>query len=219
MTKNIIAEIEAARARTRVSHHYVVGFSLGVLKARVGDVSRENSEVLGYFAVSTVAHLEMFFRHALRDVLDIGEPFLSRSDRLLKDGRVSLDSTVAVALSGRRVTIGELIAASLGYSDLVRSAGYLTQVLDFDFLKAVREQYDTAPSNAAGTFDDIMAQLASVYDTRHIIAHEVRPEQPITRDRVLQWIEAAFSFAFAATSVIEPIVFPGGVPKTQAEAH
>jgi hypothetical protein len=219
MSRDLIGEIEAVRTRSKISNHYIVAFSLGVLKSRVKDVSTQDSEVLGYFPVATVAHLDTFFKHALRDLLDFGEPFLGRCNQLLKDGRVTLDSSVAVALSGRRVTFGELIAASLRYSDLLRSAGYFSQLLNTDFLGAVRKQYDSSPAEAAGDFDGAMAALASLYKTRHIIAHEVRPALTLTRQEVLQWIESAFSFLRAAGAVIEPSLFPGGLPKTQAEVN
>jgi hypothetical protein len=218
MPRDLIAEIEAIRARTQVTDHYIVAFSLKTLEAQVSEVSRDDSAVLGYFAVATVAHLQVFFRHALRDILDLGEPFLGRCDRLIKDGRFTFDSAVAVALSGRRVTIGELIAAGLSYNDLVRSTGYLGQILEVDFLHAVRKAYEAAPSSEGQTFDNIMAVLQSLYEARHIIAHEVRPELTLNRQRILEWIEAAFSFVFTAAHVIEPVVFPGGIPKTQADA-
>lgn len=216
MDKDVVSHIEAVRARTRVSSHHAAALSLHFLKTRLDELDGEGSELLGYFPIAVVAHLEVFFKHALRDLLDQGGPCLDRIDRLIKGGRIKLDAKVASALSGRRVTIGELVAQSLGYSDLVRVCSYFDDVLGSRFLSGVREEH-TRPDGAS--FDQTMAELADLYETRHRIAHEVRAIGPFTKEQADRWIEAAWTFMYACASVFERALFPGGMPQTQTEMN
>lgn len=213
----MVSRIEEARARSKMSDYYAVSFSLLMLKSRLEHIPIRESEALGYFPVSVVAHLEVFFKHALRDLLDTGSPFLARANSLIKEGRIRLDSSVAEALAGRRVTFGELIATSLGYSDLQRTGGYLSQLLDEDFLGMVRAEVER--SEGGGRFAEAMASLAQLYEVRHIIAHEVRPEIELTHEVVEEWIEAAYTLLDPAAKIVTGAIFPDGIPSTQAEMN
>lgn len=216
MKNDLVARVESIRDRTQVSDHYSALFSLAILRNRLDRVETSNADVLGYFPVATVAHLEVFFKHALRDLLDEGDPFINRADDLLRRGKIKLDSSLAAAIAGRRVTFGELIAESLGYSNLNTVSGYFTALLGSDFLAAVREAHGRDDSTLTPDFGQMMAMVQELYEARHIIAHEVRPRLQLSQKTVTNWITASTELLHASATVIRDAMYPEGLP-TQAQ--
>lgn len=213
MRRDLVGEIEAARERSRISDHYAVTFSLGVLAGRLRSLSDPSEETLGYLTIAAVANLEVFFRHALRDLLDRGGAFLDRADPVIKSAQVKLDSTVAAALHGEKVTFGELVSTSLRASSVPGASIHLSTILGTDFLDSVRTEH---ASKSDTDFDGLMKDLADLYETRHIIAHEARPQISLSSEGVGRWLEAAFAFAYAGADVITKQLYPD-FPQTQAD--
>ena len=68
---------------------------------------KHREEFVRYFPIAVVANLEGYFRARLSQLIDSGEPFLSNALKAYPN--IVIDTTLAAAISTKRVTLGELL--------------------------------------------------------------------------------------------------------------
>ena len=109
-TRNIIQEIAAVRARRGRGPSWAeLSSRLQQLERAFHTLERGNDELNRYFPVALIACMEGFFRMALKELIDVGEPFLSRAEALALGTKI--DFAIIRAVHGKSITVGELTFA------------------------------------------------------------------------------------------------------------
>ena len=108
-TRDIIQEIDDVRQRRRF------GLAMSELPMRLFALEhafkkhdKAQSELTRYFPVALIACVEGYFRMAIRDLIDAGEPYLSNAEKPASS--LKLDFSVLRAVHGKAITVGELVA-------------------------------------------------------------------------------------------------------------
>jgi hypothetical protein len=125
-----------------------------------------------YFPIALIAITEGHFRMLYRDLIDSGEPYLSRAAQF-KDIRIDSESLVATA--SKRVSVGEFIAHQLPLSNFWYIESHLSILLDEDF-PAEFEKY-LIREDATGGHRVFQTHLRRVvvdtFRQRHIFCNEL----------------------------------------------
>ena len=175
--RNILAEIEDIRDRTTS----VMDLDSGLMKllyltVQANNLSTEDEEheENAYFIVASVAAFETFFRWQIRTLIDSGDKKYIDNIRL-DELAIKLNHDVAVALVGKRVTIGELVSHSMGLSSFEQMASIMSKLLGVDFIALVsnaRQQSGTEVLPILADPDEAIARVKRALERRHIICHE-----------------------------------------------
>ena len=118
--RDYVGEIEEIRGRTGPSDWDNGITKLLFLITAASKLQTENAE-LAYYYVAAIAPIEVYFRWEIKRLIDSGDP---RYLNNLKVDELPLKITheLLVAVHGKRITIGELVAHSVGLSNLEASS-------------------------------------------------------------------------------------------------
>lgn len=191
----------------------------GLYYARFPELKRalaaaeDNPELLRYFPIGAVAALEGYFRAAIAEMIDSGEPYANRIERLTRD--IRLDWHWARAIEGRKITCGELIAHSVPLSNLGDVQKVMDCLLDGDFLKMLRET-PRDPSGARSGLNLILQDpeecfqvVVRTFELRHIFCHESAARVPISRLEMQKCVQRCLDFAFTADQMLSQVMYTG----------
>ena len=133
-------------------------------------------ELKGYFAVRCVACMEGYFRLAIADLIDFGEPFRSNAANF---NQINFSIDTALSLQKNSVTIGEFIAHLVSVNNLQDIISNMNKILNLEFMglfKNMSSQLQTQKWFFEEDFDTVSGLLAtinSIFKSRHIICHEI----------------------------------------------
>ena len=115
--RTIIEHILSAKSRFRFERREAELFErLSAIESSYNQVAPDASELLRYYPTALVACVESYFRLAIRELIDSGDPYLGNSRQLLrKDG---YDFDILMGLHGKTITIGEVISQQLSITSL-----------------------------------------------------------------------------------------------------
>jgi hypothetical protein len=179
--RNLVFEL--AQRRTRHLHGipryeqtkrrlYDLEGALYFLQRRPTIPPRHKRELYRYFPVALVAIAEGHFKMLYRDLIDSGEPFLSRA-KSLRDIKLDIDSLIGV--HQRSVTIGELISQQLPHSSMAHIDAHMSMLLSQDFPKEFQKRVRAEDATIGGTtFQTHMRRLLEeIFRQRHVYCHEL----------------------------------------------
>jgi len=182
-------------------------------------------ELLRYFPVALVALIEGYFRARIKELLDYDNKYLTN---LASDGgfQLKLDLSVARAIEGRAITVGDFVAHLLPINDLSTLAGHMSRLTGADFLTSisgVHNRYDVEVRKQPATpiISDAHATFANVqgtFETRHIICHELASALKLGRSQVEAYVRDCSAFLRAANEYLGNLQFPNA-PLTQADMN
>jgi uncharacterized protein YecT (DUF1311 family) len=227
MTNNerIIERIIGVRSRRRF------GYAISELFVRLNHLERafqdrvgQDRELLKYYPVGLVACIEAFFRLAVTELVDSGEPFMNRARSLA--ARHKFDFEVVKALHGKRVTIGELIAHGMSANRLDDISAQMSELLGVDFLKSLASVYDRWSVEIEGAPkkpmikdpDFVYAGVARTFELRHIFCHEFATTQDLELVEIDKCFNSTMAFLKASVELISETVHPGA-PLTQTDMN
>ena len=150
MTKRDHAsEILEIQERTGENPPYVgVLLRIQEVKALIGGGGSPPPEALRYCPVGLVACIEAYFRAAIRQLIDSGDPFLKRAASF---DRIPFDFRIVTAIHGRTISLGGLVAHLLPLSSKKDINSSMSTLLGIDFLEAIREVRGHWPWKPAGS--------------------------------------------------------------------
>jgi hypothetical protein len=176
--RNIRAEIQDIKARTTC-----VDMDNGIAKllslcVQVKQLEKE-SEQHGYFIVASIAGVEAYFRWQIQDLIDSGNPKYVNNLRLDKLP-VKIDHDLALALSGKQITVGELVAHTVSLSSFEAISSTMRDLLDVDFVKLLKDarepefwnESDDAATVILKSPENVISCVKEAFRLRHIICHE-----------------------------------------------
>lgn len=224
-TRDIIREIADIRQRRRF------GSSMAELPLRLFALEhafkvhdKSQGELTRYFPVALIACVEGYFRMAMKDLIDAGEPFLTNAEKLASSSK--LDFSVLRAVHGKTITVGELVAHSVSLSRLEHIENALSSLLGASFLHALRTTTDRWAHEVRGEPaipilsepDEVFTDVARTFELRHIICHEIASAYDIESDEVARCLESCVAFLQAADEFISETIQPGA-PLTQTDMN
>ena len=224
-TRDIIQEISEIRQRRQFGSAMAeLPSRLFALENAFKNHQKVDSELVRYFPVALIACLEGYFRMAIKDLIDAGEPFLTNAEKPASS--LKLDFTVLRAVHGKTITVGELVAHGIQLSRLDHLEAVLSNLLGTGFLQALRTTTDRwaqevkgAPvTPILGKPDEVFAYVSRTFELRHIICHEIASAYKIEAAEVACCFESCVAFLRAADELISETIHPGS-PLTQTDMN
>jgi|SRR5918992_4973702 hypothetical protein len=221
-TRDIIEDIAQVRQRRQFGHAMAeLPFRLFALEHAFRGHDQKNDELTRYFPVGLVACIEGYFRMAIKELVDAGDPYLSNAERLTSS--LKLDFTLIRAIHGKVVTVGELVGHSVPLSRLDHIEAAMTGLLGGSFLARTRvvsdrwehEVHGKPISPILADPDKVFADVAKTFELRHIISHELASAHAIEYSQVGQCFESCVAFLRAADELISETLQPNA-PLTQS---
>ena len=218
--RDVLAEIAEIRGRLTS----VDDFDSGILKLLTIAMSTqklkddEEDELHAYFVVASLAAIETYFRWQIRRLIDSGDGRFLNNIRL-DDLPIRLSHDVAVALVGKRLTVGELVAHTVGFSNFEQVAGFMTKLLATDFVRLMErtrepDEEEPALENPALVIADVKRAL----ELRHIICHEGQRTHAIPNSEIKRLSHSCYMFARGCHYAVARFLNPAG-PITREDAY
>jgi len=224
-TRDIIQEIADIRQRRRFgSAMSELMLRLFALEQAFKKHDKAQGELTRYFPVALIACVEGYFRMAMKDLVDAGEPYLTNAEKPASS--IKLDFSVLRAVHGKTITVGELVAHGVQISRLDHIELVLSTLLGTGFLQALRtttdrwahEVMDEPATPILTKPDEVFADVARTFELRHIICHEIASAYEIKSEEVAQFFESCVAFLRAADEFISETLHPGA-PLTQTDMN
>ncbi len=220
--RNVLAEIQEVRSRMTA----VGDIDSGILKLLTITSSTEKlknddqpDELHAYFVVASIAAIEAYFRWQIRTLLDSGDGRFLNNIRL-DDQPIKLTHEVAVALISKRLTVGELVAHTVGFSNFEHVAGFMTKLLDTDFVRLLETTPDADHQDELVLKDPdrVIADIKRALELRHIICHEGQGFHLIANSDIKKLSSSCYAFVRGCHYAVARFLNPNG-PTTRAEAY
>lgn len=140
-----------------------------------------------YFVLKLFTIFEVSGRDVIRQILDSKPDLLPKASKLFERGNLRIDASVAHAIQGKLVTLGELVARTIPLSEVKHLDSALSELLGTnlkDLLKSAVPARNTLleeigaptgqPIDSADTrVEEILKTVAVTCEQRHVIAHEI----------------------------------------------
>ncbi len=220
--RDILAEIEELRGRTTE----LDDLDSGILKLLTITVSTEKlkddgqeDELHAYFVVASIAAIETYFRWQIHRLIDSGNGRFLNNIRL-DDLPIKLSHELAVALIGKRLTVGELVAHTVGFSNFEQVAGFMTKLLATDFVRLVEttREPDHPEKPILEDIAQVVADVKRALELRHIICHEGQITHLIQNSEIKRLSKSCYMFARACHYAIARFLNPAG-PTTREDSY
>jgi hypothetical protein len=224
-TRDIIEEIADIRQRRRFgSAIFELPMRLFALEDAFEKHAKTDSEIIRYFPVALIACVEGYFRMAIKDLVDSGEPCLTNAEKPASS--MKLDFSLLRAVHGKAITIGELVAHGVQLSRLEHIDAVLSNLIGKGVLEALRTTTDRWAHEVKGqpakpilsNPDSVFRDVAKTFELRHIICHEIASAYEIKSDEISQCFESCVSFLKASDEFVSETISPGA-PLTQTDMN
>ena len=166
-----------------------------------GAPRRIKLELLRWIRVGMVAAMEAYYRMAVRDLVDAGDPFRRRAATLY-DARLELSTVLSI--QSEQISIGELVAHIMPLTRLNDVAHTMSVLLERDFIKDIKA---TIPQGRRETLQQLVPDFYPVvehlYAMRNIHAHEFGMKPVPKRQEVFHELGAATYLVFVTEQLLE----------------
>jgi hypothetical protein len=169
--------------------------------------------------IMIVAAMESFFRSAVAELIDHGEPFAARAADLIESSNQKLDYPIFLAVQKKKFTIGQFISHLLPLSSVEPINAALSTLLDEDYLRLLKEEELTskhwdfqklAIRRIGDDPDVIFSSLKRIVEIRNSIAHE-GPSigRDTTFEEIVDCCDKTRVFLIAAETHLFRLLHPG----------
>lgn len=223
--RKVIDQILSVRSRLRFERREAELFvRLNAIEASYWRLEPAASELLRYYPTALVACVESYFRLAIKELIDAGEPYLGNSRRLLQGERY--DFEILIGLHGETITIGEVISQHPSISSLGHVIAIMDAVMGSDFRRAVAAVYDRwnvdvqwePKQPIIHNLDETLGHVEHTFQLRHILCHETATVIEIEKEKIDECIHHTSVFLRASDELISQTLFPDA-PLTQADMN
>lgn len=136
------------------------------------------SEFADFVPIRIVTIIEVFIREVIRELVDHGQPYVDRAERLTKGTRI--DFVFASHVHSRKLSIGDIVAHSISINNPTQIISYFS-ILIPDFTQKLKVSHSRWSEDKESwplppiisDYDDTIARLARLFEIRHIVAHEL----------------------------------------------
>lgn len=179
-TRELIDQIIEVRERRQFNHAMSELFSrLSSLETAFEKRDVTNEELLKYFPVALVACMEGYFRLAIKQFIDEGQPFLNNASELISN--IKFDFDVVKALNEKQITVGEFISHHISLNNLAQIQSNISKIIKREFLTELRNicsrwEYEVLGKEKVLILQDpdqVYKSVSRTFELRHIICHEL----------------------------------------------
>lgn len=223
--RKIIEQIVSTRSRFRFQHRETELFArLTEIKMSYKRMDPTVPEFLRYYPIALIACVESYFRLAIKELIDFGEPYLSNSRHLLR--REGYDFDILIGLHGEKIAIGEVISHHPSISSIGHVIAIMDKVIDIDFRKAITEVYDRGKVEIEkrpkkpiiSDIGETLCYVGRTFELRHVLCHETATAVQIETEEIDKFIYHTTIFLKSSDELISQILFPDA-PLTQADMN
>ncbi len=201
------------------------------------DLASWPPDALALVPVGIAAAIESYVRDTIRELVDAGDPFVDRIDKLELRTRPGLDAMKA--LHGRRISLGEWVSHLVRISSVAHLAHHLSTLFGTPSLQILLAEtyYFTGPTptDIDPTWEDpdalppqasrpdgaerdepdlivddpgrVVESLGSLFTARHRAAHEAVPPQH-NLETLTRWVDDAELFCTALSNRVNATLRP-----------
>lgn len=153
--------------------------------------------------IGIVSCIEGYFRLAIKDIVDFGEPFTSNADLITKNNKIKM------FIDNLQITKGDLVAHTVSINNLSAIDEMLSSLLGVDFwpslqINPVLDDEDTPLSEFN---PNLFSDIEELFSYRHMFAHELANDVYIELDDVDYFISAGFLLIHVAEEMIETCLY------------
>lgn len=174
------------------------------LRSSASIPQKPRRELLRYIPIGIVAAIEGYFVLAIRDLMNFGEPFSSKATKVVNQ---KFDVTSLFHVSRGTVTPGELVSHSLSFSRIENMNSMMSEILGENFSHLVEEQTIECPHcgeviRISSLFNSWMKSLIDLYETRHILCHEIGKSVSLRLKDLDNWLSISDYFILFTEMVL-----------------
>lgn len=168
--------------------------------------------------IMMVAAMESFFRSAVGELIDHGEPYAERAADLIKASNQTPDYPIFLAIQNKKFTIGQFISHMVSLNSLESITAALSTLLDADFLQLLKEVELTSKHwNAqrlpvhriAEDPGPIFSSVKILVEIRNAIAHEGSRSVHAKIKDIAEYCDRTKVFLIAAETYFFRLLHPG----------
>ena len=223
--RRTIDRIRSSRSRLRFNLREAELFTrLSAIRHSYKQLDPENLELQRYYPIALVACLESWFRLAIRELVDFGDPYLGNARQLIQ--RERFDYEILAGLHGQTITIGEVISQHPPISSLEQTIAIMGTLVGKDFREGVSKVHDRwkveiekqPKAPIVADIDETFRYVDRTFELRHIFCHEIATAIEVERDEINKCIDHTAVFLKASDELISQTLFPDA-PLTQADIN
>lgn len=223
--RQTIDRILSTRSRLRFKRREAELFvRLSAIRDSYKQLDPSVDELLRYYPIALVACLESWFRLAVRELVDFGDPYLRNAGQLFQGKWIDYD--ILVGLHGQTITIGEFISHHPPISSLKHIIAIMGNIMGDDFRESVSEVHDRWEVEInkqpkvpiIADIDETFCNVDRTFKLRHIFCHETATAIEIEPDEVERCIDHTAIFLKASNELISQSLFPDE-PLTQTDMN
>lgn len=177
------------------------------------------STFVEFIPIRLVTTLEVFLRGVISELVNSGEAYFERGEKLAKSAKIDLAFVVHV--NRRELTIGDFVAHAVSLNSVDAILRVLDTLLE-GFTAKLKVAHPRWSEDAdewplppiIDDYDTVMASLARLYEIRHVLAHEI-PQTTVLDPEEVPTLAAAAKVFIAATDWVVIEALHGAVPRTQ----
>jgi hypothetical protein len=152
-------------------------------------------ELMRYFPIAVTAALEGYFRILYAELIDSGEPYVSRA-RMFRGIRA--DETSIEKAKSQKVSHGELIAHQLRHNSFADINANMSILLGSDFKTLLQTDEIAVLSrftSGADHLNYLTSQIDELFKVRHVFCHELATKLTLSRQRADRLCHSGASLA------------------------
>lgn len=182
---------------TRRIHPLVEGFRS--LKAMDKSVKFRN-EWLKYGAIGYIACVEGYYRLLIADLINHGDPFLSRVPELKE---IKFNAEAVVSIHKRKVSIGEFVAHLISINGVSDLNSHLSALVGDDFLKMYLSQpcSERNTKSVGEVFPKGIGMVEKLFKLRHLYSHELATKEKVPVREIESLVSSAAMFVLHTEKV------------------
>ncbi len=177
-----------------------------------------NNVLPEHLPIMIVAAMESFFRSAIAELIDHGEPFAARAVDLIEPSNQKPDYLIFLAVQKKKFTIGQFISHLVPLNSVEPINAAFTTLLAEDFLKLLKKEeltsklWDSHGLTIRRIGDDpgpIFSSVKRIVEIRNSIAHETSPIGRATVEEIVNCCDRTKIFLIGAETFLFRLLHPG----------
>lgn len=192
---------------------------IDALHADVDPVAALASPFVEFVPIRLVTTLEVFLRGVIAELVNGGQQYFERGERLAKGSKIDL--TFAAHVDRRELTIGDFVAHAVSLNSIEAVVSSLDTLLDGFSAKLrmahprwLEDKGDWPLPPIVEDYDLMMASLSRLFEVRHVLAHEL-PSSPVFDPAEASQLTTAAREFIEATDWVVVEALHDAVPRTQ----
>ena len=222
--RNYVEEILSIRLRNELNPRW--GGALIQLQALEHALQKAGDfppDMVRYFPIAMVAIMEAYFRSAIKELIDFGPPFSENAAGFDKPKELPLDFRTVLAIQGKAITVGDLVAHLLPFKSLEHIDRNMSTIIGQSFLENLKSTQDrwaieiegAAPKPIMDDPSEVYQDVKETFQFRHIYCHEIAFFERVDVGLITRCFVNSSLFLKAADQLIWDLVAPNA-PLTQS---